>query len=219
MTNTASFFHPLDTLPDRAIPRSVRATPVTIDGRPALRVALTDEIAQRGQAGVDYVDQPTFLQLPIAFTDGTIEVDVRSRLRPDAPDYARGFAGVAYRIARAEDRFEAVYLRPLNGLKLAPPAPRERRAVQHFSYPEWPFNRLRDAYPDGRFEAPANIGPDQWIHLRLDVQGPRCEVRVDDDIVLQVTSLAQVRTGTVGLFVDIGTEAFFADLSVRRPRG
>lgn len=219
MTDTVNFSHPLDTIPDGAVPRSVTATPVSIDGRPALRVALADEIAQHGKPGVDYVDQPTFLLLPIAFTDGTIEVDLRSRLASHAPNYARGFAGVAYRISAGKDRFEAVYLRPLNGIKMAPPAPREQRAVQHFSYPEWPFDRLRETYSDGRFEAPANIGPDEWVHLRLDVEGSRCEVRVDGEVVLRVESLAQAQAGSVGLFVDIGTEAFFADLSVRPPRG
>lgn len=219
VTRTANVTHALDTLPDGATPRSVTATPVTIDGRPALRVALIDEIARHGKPGVDYVDQPTFLQLPIPFSDGTIEVDVRSRLAPQAPDYARGFAGVAYRISARKDRFEAVYLRPLNGLKLAPPAPRDRRAVQHFSYPAWPFDRLRETYPDGRFEAAADIGPDEWVRLRLDIDGSRCEVSVDGNIVLRVESLAPARAGDVGLFVDIGTEAFFADLGVRPPRG
>lgn len=219
MPNTVNFSHPLDSVPDGAAPRSVTAAPVSIDRRPALRVALTDEIAQHGRPGVDYVDQPTFLLLPTTFTDGTIEVDLRSSLAPHAPSYSRGFAGVAYRISAARDRFEAVYVRPLNGLKMTPPAFRERRAVQHFSYPEWPFDRLRESYPDGRFEAPANIALDEWLHLRLDVEGPRCEVKVNGDVVLHVTSLAQVQTGAVGLFVDIGTEALFADLRVRPHRG
>lgn len=46
----------------------------------------------------------------------------------------------------------------------------------------------------------------------------RCEVRVDDAVALSVDSLAPVRTGAVGLFVDIGTEAFFAGLDVRPVR-
>lgn len=161
------------------------------------------------------MDQPTFLVLPVAFTDGVIEVDVRSRVSAGAPDYARGFAGVAYRISAAMDRFEAAYLRPLNGLKVAPPAPRDRRAVQHFSYPDWPFDRLRETYPDGGFEGPADIAPDEWTGLRLDVDGSRCEVRVDDELVLRVESRASAQPGAVGLFTDIGTEAFFADLRVR----
>ena len=215
MSATTRFTHPLDTVPSGAVPRSVTADPVVIDGRSALRVSLTDEIAVRGTPGVDYVDQPTFLVLPVEFTDGIIEVDVRSRLAIAAPEYARGFAGVAYRISPDMDRFEAAYLRPLNGLKTAPPAPRDRHAVQHFSYPDWPFDRLRESFPEGTFEAAANIAPDEWMHLRLDVDGPWCEVSVDGEPLLRVQSNAQPGRGTVGLFVDIGTEAFFADLTVR----
>lgn len=216
MPDTAPFHHPLDSLPEGAVALSVAATPVMVEGRHALRVALTDEVALHGTPGVDYVDQPTFLVLPTRFTDGTIEVDVRSRLGRDAPDYARAFAGIAYRISEGFDRFEAAYLRPLNGFRCNPPAPRDSRAVQHFSYPDWPFDRLREEFPDGRYEAGVDIGPDEWAHLRLEVDGRRCVVSVDGVAVLRVDqSLVEPASGAVGLFVDIGTEAFFADLVVR----
>ena len=56
--------------------RSVTARPVSVDGRPALRVALTEQIALLGKPGVDYVDQPTFLVIPVSFSDGTIEASM-----------------------------------------------------------------------------------------------------------------------------------------------
>jgi hypothetical protein len=43
----------------------VVATPATLDGRQVLRVSLTDEVTVNGVAGVDYVDQPTFVILPV----------------------------------------------------------------------------------------------------------------------------------------------------------
>src|SRR4029079_19735760 len=95
------------------------------------------------------------------------EVAVRAGLTATAPDYARGFAGIAYHLLDGGDRFEAVYLRPLNGASLEPPAPRQLRAVQYFAYPDWPFSRLREAYPEGVYEAGADIEPDRWIHLML----------------------------------------------------
>lgn len=45
------------------------------------------------------VDEPTFAQLKgIEFKNGTIEVRVLSRLLPNAPAFARGFIGVAFRV-------------------------------------------------------------------------------------------------------------------------
>ena len=150
----------LETLPAGTRLRSVTAVPGTAGGRSALRVGLTDAIAETGTLGLDYGDQPTFVIIPAEFFTGSIEVDVLSRLAPDAPELARGFAGIAYHLTDIGDRFESVYLRPTNGAKVNPPSPRDRRAIQYFAYPEWPYNLLREVYPDGRYEAAANIGPD-----------------------------------------------------------
>jgi hypothetical protein len=96
----------LATLPEAAELRSVVATPANLEGRQVLRVSLTDEVTLNGVAGVDYVDQPTFVILPVPFENGTLEVDICSGLNELAPDYARGFAGLAYRISDARDRFD-----------------------------------------------------------------------------------------------------------------
>ena len=61
---------------------------------------------------MDYVDQPTMALLPLEFTTGTVSVDIHSQLTPEAPDYARGFAGIAFHVTPALDHFESVYLRP-----------------------------------------------------------------------------------------------------------
>jgi len=178
-------------------------------------VQLTDEVAHEGRPGVDYLDQPTFVIIPADFRTGTIEVDLRAGLTASAPDSARGFAGIAYHLVDGGDRFESVYLRPLNGASLDPPAPRQLRAVQYFAYPDWPFSRLRDTYPEGVYEAGADIEPDRWIHLMLVVDDARVTVTVDGVEVLTVREpkSAGVR-GAIGLFVDIGTRAEFANLIV-----
>src|SRR5664280_1256783 len=77
----------LTTLPEGAELRSVVATPATLDGRQVLRVSLTDEVTLHGAPGVDYVDQPNFVILPVSFENGTLEVDVCSGLNALAPDY------------------------------------------------------------------------------------------------------------------------------------
>jgi hypothetical protein len=215
MPDSSIIIHPLTDLPAGAELRSVSAAPATIFGRDALHVELTEEIAAHGQPDVDYVDMPTFVIVPVDFRLGTIEVDILARLTPTAPDYARAFAGLAYHLTDRGDRFEAVYLRPLNGLKLNPPPPRHGRAVQYFAYPDWKYQRLRDEYPEGTFEAGADIGPDEWIHLRLDVTESAVVSTVNGVGVLRVDDVkAPTTAGALGLFVDIGTEAYFSNLTV-----
>lgn len=201
-------------LPEGAHPQSVTSSPVTMDGRRALRVTLTDE-ALNGEPDIDFVDMPTFLTIPTAFRNGTLEVDLYSKLRDDAPEYARGFAGLAYRISDCNDFFEAVYLRPLNGLKAKPEPPRDKRAVQYFAYPDWRYERLRQEYPDGHFEAAAHIGPAEWINLMLEIDDTHLTVFVNGVECLSLSKTkAEVTTGNIGLFVDIGTDAFFSDLRI-----
>jgi hypothetical protein len=208
--------HSLTDLPPGAELRSVTAVPARVDGRAGLRVQLTDVVAHEGTPGVDYVDQPTFVIIPAEFRTGTIEVDVRAGLTATAPDYARGFAGIAYHLLDGGDRFEAVYLRPLNGASLDPPAPRQLRAVQYFAYPDWPFSRLRETYPEGVYEAGADIVPDRWTHLAVTVDDATVTVSVDGVEVLTVREPKSAPvSGAIGLFVDIGTRAEFANLTVR----
>ena len=116
-------------LPLGARANKVDAAPAVKDGRPSLRLAL-DAASRAGRPGVDFVDQPSFLLLPGAFLNGSVEVDLCARLLPDAPDYARGFIGLAYRVPDDLSAYESLYLRPSNGRLHTPGAPRQDRAVQ-----------------------------------------------------------------------------------------
>jgi hypothetical protein len=207
--------HDLTRLPEGSQLRSVTAGPADVAGRRALRVELTDAVTLQGRPGVDYVDMPTFVIIPATFENGTIAVDILSRLNGKGPADARAFAGIAYRITNGDDHFEAVYLRPLNGWKTNPPSPRDQRAIQYFAYPDWKFDRLRQEYPDGRYEAGADIGPDEWINLKLDIDETQVKVTVNDTEALTVaeTKAAPI-AGDIGLFVDIGSESFFSNLQV-----
>ena len=207
--------HPLTDLPDGAVAHRVTARPTTIAGREAVRVELPDEVSRHGRPGIDYIDQPTFMLIPASFTTGTIRVDIWSRLNGKGPADARAFAGLAYRINDQRDAFESVYLRPLNGAKTNPPPPRDRRAIQYFAYPDWPFGRLRDVYPDGRYEAGLDIGPEEWITLELAVTTASVTATVNGVPALTIDQpKAPPHAGALGLFVDIGTEAFFSNLII-----
>lgn len=197
----------------RATPLGVEASLVTEAGGTAIELAL--EPARRaGQLGRDFGDEPTFLLLEDAVLPDVIEAEVCGALLPDAPDYARGFIGLAWGVQGRGSAFEAFYIRPTNGLSLAPPPPRDRRAVQYFAYPDHKFDRLRETDPD-RFEAGADVRPGRWHKLRLEFQGQGGRALVDGRLVLAwETSLLPRRPGGVGLWVDIGTRGRFRNLVV-----
>ncbi|MGK9147747.1 DUF1080 domain-containing protein [Plantibacter flavus] len=208
--------HAIDIVSDSQLElRSVVAAPDASAGRSCVRVRLDPQVEAHGVPGVDYVDQPTFAILPDITTDAVIEVEILSRLRPDAPEYARGFAGIAFRISDDAERFEAVYLRPTNGIRTGVDEPRRSRGLQYFAYPDWPFDRLRTERPDGGYESAADIAPDEWIRLRIEVRGRHITARVNDDEVVEFgTGLAEPRPGRIGFWVDIGTDAVFSKLRV-----
>lgn len=189
----------------------VEASVTSLDGRDCLRLALEPE-RRKEELGRDFGDEPTFLLLPDTRDPVVIEAQVRARLLPDAPDYARGFIGLAWNVQ--PDRFEAAYLRPTNGTSYAPPPPRDQRGAQYFAYPDAKFDRLRETDP-GRYEAAADIRLDQWHHLRVTLEtGVRFEV--DGTVVLTLDHRLQLAgPGQVGLWVDIGTEAFFSGVALR----
>lgn len=181
----------------------------TVAGESAVRVTKDPK--------VEAVDEATFARLVGPdFKDGIIEVKVLSRLLPDAPDYARGFIGVAFRIDAGNSKFEAIYVRPTNGR--AEDQVRRNRATQYYSYPDYKFDRLRKEAP-GRYESYVDLGLNEWITLRIEVRGTRADLYVNGSSqpVLVVTDLkhGDGRAGAIGLWVDVGTEGYFADLSIQ----
>ena len=146
-----------------------------------MKIEFTDA-ANKGPPGVDLLfDMPTFVLIPGNFKNGTIEVDILGRLNGKGLPDARAFVGLAYRVVEGGARFESIYLRPLNGRKTNPLSPRDKRAIQYFAYPDWKFDRLRKEYPDGRYEAGADIADDEWIRLKLDIDDTRVRASVNDN--------------------------------------
>ncbi|QEY14042.1 hypothetical protein [Cellvibrio sp. KY-YJ-3] len=163
-------------------------------------------------------DEPTFVRIQgTDFKDGTIEVKVLSRLLADAPDFARGFIGIAFRINNENSAFESIYVRPTNGR--SDDIKRRNHATQYFSYPDFKFDRLRSEFP-GRYESPADIGLNEWIQLKIVATGQRASLFINnaDTPALIVDELKRGAdtTGAIGLWVDVGTDGYFSDLRVYR---
>lgn len=147
------------------------------------------------------------------FHNGEIKVKMLSRLLDDAPDFARGFIGIAFRINEDDSKFESFYVRPTNG-RCEDPI-RKNRGSQYFSYPKYTFAYFRDRNILD-YEAPANIGLNEWIELRAVINDSKGEFYVNNEKVLEVNEMKHGKdlSGSLGLFVDIGTEAFFKDLEI-----
>jgi hypothetical protein len=89
-------------------------------------------------------------------------------------------------------------------------------AVQYFAFPGWKFADLRKEAP-GLYETYADIGLDEWITMRVHVTGERAELYLNDArypsfIVNKMKGTS--RAGTIGLYVDVGTEGYFKDLRI-----
>jgi hypothetical protein len=192
-------------------PRNVTVKAVRFGGSDALEVRQTGPY--RG------FDTDTFAFVPgLDFHDGKIEVDVAGSSLPDAPPNARGFIGVAFRIDAEGGSFacEGFYIRPSNGR--AEDQVRRNRATQYFSYPGHDFDRLRREAP-GQYESYTDLVVGEWTHLRIEVSGAsaRFYVGAAEQPALVVRDLKRGPDahGTVGLFVGIGADGHFRNLSVR----
>ena len=178
-----------------------------LDGQAVLRVTKTDKVEQP--------DENTYAVLNgIHLHNGTIEVRLRSRLLPDAPDYARGFVGIVYRAKEDSSEFESFYVRPTNGRSCTDPV-RKAHGCQYFSYPGYTFSYFREFGILG-YEAPVDVDIDEWFTLKAVFQNEQATFFVNDALVLTVPQMKHGfgQSGALGIYVDIGTEAFVSDIKV-----
>lgn len=158
-------------------------------------------------------DRDYMAVVPADFHDGVIEVDVKGELAPDAPAFARGFVGVAFRIA--DGKFEQFYLRPANGV--VDDQVRRNHSVQYVAYPDFKFDRLRREFPE-RYETAADIAPGKWTHMRIEVSGSEARLyldrRANPAMIVKDLKLGAGQRGGVGLWVETATVAHFRNLRI-----
>ena len=162
------------------------------------------------------VDGPSFVKLSnLNLENGSIEVKVLSKIMENNPfPAARGFIGLAYRIDQDNKHFDAIYLRPSNGR--ADDQLRRNHSVQYFAYPNYGFNRLRKE-ANGLYETYANIGLEEWITMRIEFKDKKARLYLNQQeqpAFLVNEMLGSSKTGSIGLWVEIGTEGYFRDLKI-----
>jgi hypothetical protein len=152
------------------------------------------------------------------FENGTIEVKMYSQIQnpsPFAP--AAGFIGVYFRIKEDDTAWESIYLRPKVGRAATQQA--RNHAVQYFSYPDFKFETLRKNLPSGAYEGSAPVALNEWITMRIEVNGETAEMFVNNQkysSFIVDKMLGSNKKGFVGLYVDIATIGYFKDLKVTK---
>jgi hypothetical protein len=183
--------------------------PVTYQGRAALRV-----LEQKGERAGDAV----VILTGSDFGNGSIEVDLAARPAAGAVAQARGFAGIAFRVAGDASRLECFYLRPTNGR--ADDQLRRNHSTQYVSHPDYPWYRLREETP-GQYESYVDLVPGEWTKVRIEVEGTAARLFVNGAeqpvLIVNDLKLGEVR-GAVALWIGLGTEAFFSNLVISPER-
>lgn len=197
---------PLDST--RALkPVNAKIEAVTYKGRKALRVT---DAAPEGTS-----DDGRFVVIAgNQFEDGLIEVDVAGDRIPGATDVARGFVGVAFRVAQDEPALEAFYLRTYNGR--SDEQLQRNHSAQYISSPEYPWNRLRQEFP-GKYETYVDLVPGEWTKMKIQVKDDKARLYVNGapEPTLIVNRLLHGHTkGGVALFISVGSMAHFSNLRV-----
>ena len=188
---------------DELLPRNVNVEPVQYQGRAAVRLLAKAAVANGDAYAVVKGSR---------FRDGTISVTLAGKPAAGAGPEARGFIGMAFRLNG--DKYEYIYLRPTNGR--ADDQVRRNHATQYGSHPDYDFARLRKESPE-KYESYVDLESGVWTQYRIVVEGSSAKLFVHDakEPVLVVHDLKLgPGEGAVALWIEPGTEGYFADLRV-----
>jgi hypothetical protein len=186
---------------------NVKAEKVTFKGRKALRVS--DPAA----AGTGDEEQLVILS-KTDFQDGIIEVDLAGEPGPNAGEGARGFVGIAFRVAADASRFECFYLRPTNGR--AEDQERRNHSAQYISNPGFPWHMLRKEFP-GKYETYVDLVAGEWTKVKIEVRGEKARLYVNgvEQPTMLVNDLKQKQSkGAIALWIGPGTVAHFSNVRI-----
>jgi hypothetical protein len=183
----------------------VGAEAVGFKGRKAIRV--TEPAGAPGQR-----EDRLAILAGTEFEDGTFEVELAGQPGGGATEGARGFVGIAFRIAPDLSKYECFYLRPTNGR--ADDQVRRNHSAQYVSFPDFPWPRLRKEFPE-KYESYVDLVPGEWTKVRIEVSGLKARLYVhggqQPTLVVSDLKLGTAK-GAIGLWIGPGTLAHFSNL-------
>lgn len=192
---------------------------VNMDGVQVLKVERDLIACPFDEKNIDAsTDGPTYVKLTnVDIQNGTIEIKMLSQIMENSPfPAARGFIGIAFRVDKENENFDAIYLRPSNGR--ADDQLRRNHTIQYFSYPDNTFSRLRKE-ANGLYETYADIGLNEWIDVRIEFQDEKAVLYINNQkspSFIVTKMLGTSKKGSIALWVEIGTIGYFKDLKVTK---
>ncbi len=152
----------------------------------------------------------------VQFQNGTIEVDLAGEPAKGAGEGARGFIGLAFRIAGQGERYECIYIRPTNGR--ADDQVRRNHSTQYMSFPDYPWFRLRKEAPE-KYESYVDIQPGVWAKIRITVSESKARLFVNGteqpSLIVNDLKLPPA-AGGIALWIEPNTDGHFANLRVTK---
>lgn len=206
--------YPLDSLEGLRLVHA-KAEPATLEGKKGLRVVETMAV-QSSQPGAPRVTGESLVVVEgVEFGDGVIEAEIAGVPAPGAPETARGFVGIVFRLQSDMRTFETFYLRPTNGR--AEDQERRNHAVQYAAGPDWPFSRTRKETPF-KYETYVDLVPNSWTKVKIEVRGAQARLYVHGQaqptmIVNDLKLGAQAR-GAVALSAGVNSVSHFRNLTI-----
>src|SRR5260221_8295652 len=190
-------------------PRNVKVEAVNYQGRAATRIsdAATSDLPDGSRLAI---------VTGTDFEDGTIEIDVAGDSLPGVSPVARGFTGIAFRVANDGASYECFYLRPKNGR--SEDQAQRNHSTQYESIPEFPWRRLRKETPSV-YESYVDLVAGAWTKVKIVVKGKTARLYVNavEQPALIINELKHGESKcAVALWIDAGTRAHFANLKITK---
>jgi len=183
------------------VEQGVKAEVVEYRGRKAVR------LTAQGEAGLALVKGTQF-------HDGTIEVDIATKLTTSPGVRMPGFTGIAFRANPDASHFDMFYLRP--GNSRSEDQAMRNHSVQYVSEPGFGWEKLRRQWPS-IYEAYAELQLDEWTKVKIEVHGRQGKLYVNgsENPSLVVDGLkGEDLQGAIALWSYAGEEAYFSNLKI-----
>jgi hypothetical protein len=181
--------------------QGVKAEVVEYRGRKAVRLTM------QGEDGLALVKG-------MQFRDGTIEVDIATKVTTPPGVRRPGFTGIAFRARPDASHFDLFYLRPGNAR--SEDQAMRNHSVQYVAEPGFGWEKLRRQWPS-IYEAYAELQLDEWTKVKIEVHGRQAKLYVNgsENPSLVVDGLkGEDLQGAVALWSYAGEEAYFSNLRI-----
>jgi len=181
--------------------QGVKAEAVEYKGRKAIR--LTTQV----EFGLAFLNGTQF-------RDGTIDVDIATKILTPPGVRMPGFTGIAFRANPDTGHFEMFYLRP--GNSHAEDQAMRNHSVQYTSEPNYGWEKLRRHWPF-IYESYTDLQLDEWVHVKIEVHGRLASLYLNNSASpsLIVDGLkGEDLQGPVALWGYASEEAYFSNLKI-----